>query len=65
MKNHSQCLLCYYVFGRTCKKNNEYIPDVIYKNEVKCENFKAINEVQIDCEDSCCSENKRYESLFK
>ena len=65
MKKYSQCLLCIYVFGRKCKKTNEYINDDIYNNELKCLNFKSLNEEELDCDDTCCCENVRYDSLFK
>ncbi len=60
---HSQCLMCVYVFGRKCKKNNEVISDDIYNNKVKCESFSSItnSEIEDPC-DSCCNENKDYYS---
>lgn len=60
MKKFSQCLLCKYVFGRTCKLSNKYISDDIYNNNVKCEFFKSLSDEDCDIDDSCCSESKRY-----
>ena len=34
---YSQCLMCKYVFGRTCKLKNEVIGDEIFFNVKKCE----------------------------
>lgn len=65
MKIKSQCLMCKYVFGRKCNKTNEYISDNIYYNDDKCLDFISITEENADCDDSCCSESKRYNSLFK
>ena len=58
---HSQCLMCKYVFGRKCQKNNERIPDEIYNNTKKCDNFHSLQDTEIEdpC-DSCCNENKDY-----
>lgn len=65
MKNFSQCLLCMYAFGRTCKKNNKVIDDSIYNNEIKCDEFKSLNDCKSDIDDSCCSENIRYKQSLK
>ena len=65
MKNFSQCLLCMYVFGRTCKKNNIIISDDIYDNKIKCNDFKSINENDCDIDDSCCCENNRYKQSLE
>ncbi len=58
---HSQCLMCKYVFGRKCQKNNSIINDDIYNNKIKCNDFVSITTVEIEdpC-DSCCNENKDY-----
>lgn len=60
---HSQCLMCKYAFGRKCELTNTFILDEIYNNESKCLNFKSLQNTVLDCEDSCCSESKRYEFL--
>ena len=60
MKNYAQCLLCKYVFGRTCKYSNKIISDEIYTNEIKCVNFKSLQDEELDCDDSCCNENSKY-----
>lgn len=60
MKNYSQCLLCFYVFGRSCNKKNQIIPEDIYENKVKCSDFKSLDSEELYCEDSCCNENSRY-----
>lgn len=60
MKKYSQCLLCKYVFGRTCKFNNKLISDDIYNNEIKCEFFKSLQDEELDCDDKCCSESKEF-----
>ena len=65
MKKYSKCLLCIYVFGRKCKKTDELIEDDIYNNIRECNNFKSLNDEALDCDDSCCSESSRYNSLFK
>ncbi len=66
MKKFSQCLLCSYVYGRSCKLKNQRIEDEIYNNEIKCADFKSLNDETLDCDDSCCSENTRYlESIQK
>lgn len=57
---YSQCLMCKYVFGRTCKYTNEIIKEEIFSNEKVCENFSSITEEEIDCDDKCCSEAKRF-----
>lgn len=59
---HSQCLMCKYAFGRKCEYTNQFISNEIYNNEIKCSNFKSLSNEALDCEDSCCSETKRYES---
>ncbi len=58
---HSQCLMCKYVFGRKCMKNNKFIEDEIYNNIKKCMDFHSLAETEIEdpC-DSCCNENKDY-----
>ena len=61
--NYSQCLMCLFVFGRSCKKTNKVINDDIYNNKIKCELFKSITESTIDVDDSCCSEEKRYDEV--
>lgn len=64
MKEYPQCLLCRYVFGRSCKLKGEKIEDSIYYNERKCGDYAPLAEADLNCEDSCCSENTRYkESL--
>ena len=60
MKKFSQCLLCAFVFGRTCKKLSKIIPDEIFNNEIKCMNFKSLDDEELYVEDSCCNENSRY-----
>lgn len=60
MKKFSQCLLCKYVFGRTCKKDNKVIDDKIYKNEIECKNFSSLNDEELYVDDSCCNENSKY-----
>ena len=57
---YSQCLLCRYVFGRTCKLNNKVISDEIYNNDIKCPSFKSLADLEIDSDDSCCNENMHY-----
>ena len=56
----SQCLMCKYVFGRSCKLKNKIIDDEIYNNEIKCESFSSIENEEVDCDDKCCSESKRF-----
>ena len=63
--NYSQCLMCKYVFGRTCKLKNEFIDDEIFLNVKKCKNFSSIEEETIDCDDKCCSETKRFHQNVK
>ena len=60
MKKYSQCLMCKFIFGRTCKLSNTLISDEIYNNVTICNSFKSIQEEELDCEDSCCSETTRY-----
>lgn len=60
MKKFSQCLLCKYVFGRTCKFKNEIISDDIYNNDIKCESFKGLEDEELYVEDGCCNENSHY-----
>jgi hypothetical protein len=48
------------VFGRTCKFSNKVISDEIYNNEIKCENFKGLEDEELYVEDSCCNENSHY-----
>ena len=56
-----QCLMCKYVFGRTCKANNQIISDDIYYGKLVCSSFKSIQDESIDYpNDSCCNENKSY-----
>lgn len=62
MKKYAQCLLCKYVFGRSCKLTNNVISDEIYNNEIVCKNFKSLDDEELDCEDSCCNENSKYYS---
>lgn len=57
----SQCLMCKYVFGRSCKLKNEVINDEVYTNLKTCEDFKSIIDEDIDCDDKCCSESKRFQ----
>ncbi len=57
---YSQCLMCKYVFGRSCKLLNKIISDDIYNNEIICKNFSSITNENIDCDDKCCSEEKRF-----
>lgn len=60
MKKYSQCLLCKYIFGRTCKKNNNIIADDIYNNEIKCKDFTSLDNEELYVDDSCCNENSKY-----
>lgn len=60
MKKYSNCLLCTYVFGRSCQKTQSIIPDNIYNNEVKCPHFKSLDDEELYVEDSCCNENSKY-----
>lgn len=60
MKKYPKCLLCLYVFGRSCKKLGKLIPDEIYNNEIECKNFKSLDDEELYVEDSCCNENSRY-----
>ena len=60
MKKYSQCLLCKYVFGRTCKKTGKIIEDNIYNNDIKCCDFKSLDDEELYIEDSCCDENSKY-----
>ena len=57
---YSQCLMCKYVMGRSCKLLNEVIKDAIYNNEIICEKFHSITDLEIDEEDKCCDESKRF-----
>ena len=59
MKKFSQCLLCKYVFGRTCKFKNKVISDEIYNNDIKCEDFRELDD-DLYVEDNCCNENSHY-----
>lgn len=60
-KMNKQCLMCIYVFGRTCKKNNKIIDDDIYYNKIKCLDFKSICNIDIEYKnDACCSEYSNY-----
>ena len=65
MKKYSQCLMCSYVLGRSCKYTKGVIPDEIYNNAVTCKSFKSIADEDLDCDDKCCSEVKRYDALNK
>ena len=58
---YSQCLMCKYVFGRSCNLNKKVIDDDIYDNKIKCKNFSSIEEETIECDDKCCSEAKRFQ----
>ncbi len=60
MKKYSQCLLCKYIFGRTCKKKNKVIDDNIYYNEIKCNDFSSLDNEELYIDDSCCNENSKY-----
>ncbi len=60
MKSYSQCLLCFYVLGRSCKKKNQIIEEDIYNNKIKCSSFKSLEEEELYVEDSCCNENSTY-----
>ena len=47
--------------GRTCKYDNNIISDEIYSGAKKCDNFRSIQNENIDYpNDTCCSENSRY-----
>ena len=61
----SQCLMCKYVFGRSCKLNNKVIEDDMYTNKIKCENFYSITLEELDCDDKCCDESKRFQENEK
>ena len=61
----SQCLMCKYVFGRSCKLKNSIIEDEIYNNKIKCESFSSIENENIDCDDKCCDESKRFQENTK
>ena len=39
MKKYSQCMMCSYVLGRSCKYTKGVIPDEIYNNDVTCKSF--------------------------
>ncbi|MGM9969933.1 MAG: hypothetical protein ACI35S_06010 [Anaeroplasma sp.] len=64
MKQFSQCLMCKYVFGRTCKLTNKIIDTDIFENKLECNSFISIIEEELDIDDSCCSEKTRYKSLL-
>ncbi len=61
----SQCLMCKYVLGRSCKLKNEVIPEDIYNNKISCKNFSSIVDEDIDCDDKCCDEAKRFQENAK
>lgn len=62
MKKYSQCLLCKYVFGRSCKKSGTIIKNEIYNNDIKCEDFSSLENEELYIDDSCCNENSKYYS---
>ena len=62
---YSQCLMCKYVFGRSCKLKNNVIEDDIFNNKIKCENFSSIEDEIVDCDDKCCDEAKRFQENAK
>lgn len=62
MKKYSQCFLCKYVFGRSCKKSVTIIKNEIYNNDIKCEDFRSLENEELYIDDSCCNENSKYYS---
>lgn len=62
---HNQCLMCKFVFGRSCNKLNGLIPEDIYNDLKKCEFFASISDNTDFEEDKCCSESKIYENYEK
>ena len=61
----SQCLMCKYVFGRSCKLKNNVIEDDVFNNKINCENFSSIEDETVDCDDKCCDESKRFQENAK